>query len=303
MDVTVVIPHYGDPAPTRALVQSLAQQCGTHAEIVVSDDHSPTPFPLIDEARVIHRPTNGGFGANCNTGASIARGRYLLFLNSDVVVSPHFLTDLLAAAQPYQPCVAGPALVDDDASPATTARAFPTPSSATAAWLTPLARWRDTRWWHRAVGHDVDALTTPTPSATGWLVGAALLIPRSDFEAVGGFDERFFMNSEEIDLQRRLRERGLPSIYLPAVQAHHVGGASTAPEFRRRWLSDAQFTYAAKWGGSARLRGALTAATAVNFGWNVARRLCGRPIHPMETARHELHLICAGALAPERTRG
>ena len=103
------------------------------------------------------------------------------------------------------------------------------------------------------------------------------------------------MNSEEIDLQRRLAARGLPRVYLPGVSVTHEGGGSSDPAKRRRWLVTAQLRYARKWGGSRRLQAALTAATAVNFLWNCTRRLRGIDVQPVSTAREELSLIWSSA--------
>ncbi|MFV0451002.1 MAG: glycosyltransferase family 2 protein [Propioniciclava sp.] len=290
MNLSIVIPHFGDPAPTVALVESLRPQLAD-AEIIVVDDCSVTPFGDLTGAHVVRRTRNGGFGATCNSGAGVAQGAYLLFLNSDLEVGPTFVDDLVSAAAPYQPCVASPRMIDDSGATAATARAFPRTRHHVAAWLTPLARWRDTDAWHRAVGHDTATLRATSIAATDWLVGAALLIPRPDFEAVGGFDERFYMNSEEIDLQRRLRNRGLPALWVPSVSVHHAGGGSSDATRRRAWLTASHLRYAEVWGNPSRLRVALTAATLANLAWNAGRRALGREVHPLQTARDELALI------------
>lgn len=291
MTVSILIPHYGSPSPTLALTSKLVSQLRPGDEVIVSDDASPVPFPPTEGIQVVRRSTNGGFGANCNHGAAIASGDLLLFMNSDLEVGPTFLQDLRAAAEPWLPCVAGPRVRDQAGEVVPTARHFPTVAHQTTEWLTPLARWRLLRQLHEAVGHDMAATTASGPTVTDWLVGAVLLIPRGDFEAVGGFDERFFMNAEEIDLQRRLHERGLPAVYLPTVEVVHEGGGSSDPDKRRRWLVKARLVYAKKWGGTARLRAGLTAATGTNFVWNVGRRLLGRDTQPLRTARYELGLI------------
>lgn len=289
--VSIVIPHYGDPAPTLALVHALRAQLRSGDELIVSDDHSPDPFPAADGITVVRRPQNGGFGANCNTGAAAATGDYLLFLNSDLEISDDFLEKLRRAATPFQPCVAGPRIVRPDGRVDHTARHFPTAAHQISEWLVPLARFRETRVMHEMVGHDTRTVTAPEPSPTGWLVGAVLLIPRAEFEAVGGFDERFFMNAEEVDLQRRLRDRGIPAIYLPSVEVVHEGGGASDSSKRRTWLVEGRWRYAEKWGGVAPLKAGLTAATAINLVWNSGRRILGRDVDPWGTARQEAALV------------
>lgn len=288
-DVTVVIPHYGDPAPTLALIDMLRGQV---REIVVADDCSPVPFPDPQGVVVVRREVNGGFGSAVNSGAARATSALLLVLNSDLEVSDTFVEDLLAAARTWLPAVLTPRIIDKAGHPAVAGRYFPRTAHQAVEWLTPLARWRGTRSWRRAVGHDVRADGTHD-QVVDWVTGAAMLMPLADFRAVGGFDERFFMNSEEVDLQRRLRSRGLPSVVLAHPSVIHEGGGSSDPARGRSWLMHSRLTYADKWGGRRRLQAALGAATALNLVVNGGRRLAGRDVAPLTTARSELALLRA----------
>ncbi|MFV0463470.1 MAG: glycosyltransferase family 2 protein [Nostocoides sp.] len=287
--VTAVIPHYGDPEPTIRLVEQL-RASRLVPQIIVSDDSSPTPFPDRPGITVVRRAANGGYGSAVNSGAAQAAGELLLILNSDLEIEPTAMDHFIAEAAAWMPAVIGPGVTNRHGAADYTGRYFPTTSHQAVEWLTPLARWREQSVWHRAVGHDTQAVPG-TITAVDWLVGAFLLLPRKDFEAVGGFDERFYMNSEEIDLQRRLADRGLPRIYLGTHQVVHEGGGSSESAARRRWLTQSRWTYADKWGGTGRLTVALTMATAANLVWNGARRALGRDCSPLATARYELDLI------------
>lgn len=292
--VRVVVPHYGDPTPALALIEDLrAQMTSRPVEVVVVDDASPEPFPDVEGVTVVRRATNGGFGSAVNSGAEGTEHPLLLVLNSDVTVARTFVDDLLDAADPWLPAVVGPAVLDPDGVPAWTGRHFPRASHQVLEWLTPLARFRDHRLLHEAVGHDTRALPGVV-LPVDWVVGAALLVPTAAFRSVGGFEEGFFMNSEEVDLQRRLRDVGVPSVYLGTVSLTHVGGGSSDPAARRGWLVASRLHYARRWGFDRRLRAGLTAATAVNAVSNTARRLAGRPVDPVATAREELRLIHGG---------
>jgi GT2 family glycosyltransferase len=286
--VSIVVPHHGDPAPTLALVRQLSAQ--THpAQLIVADDASPTPFPDVDGTEVVRRPSNGGFGVNVNSGAARATGDALLVLNSDLAVEPTFVADMVSAARAHPRSVLAPRMVDAHGTEAWVGRDFPTVRHQAAAWLTPLARFRHTTTWHRAVGHDVRAHSAERE--VDWVVGAAMWIPLADFRAVGGFDERFFMNSEEVDLQRRLRDRGIRAIALRAPTVVHAGGGSSPSDARRRWLVEGQLRYAEKWGSPRALRAALAVATGVNLAFNAARRARGRDARPVAVARQELALV------------
>jgi GT2 family glycosyltransferase len=288
--VTAVVPHYGSPTtPLPLLRMLLAQEGAPPVEVVLVDDASPEPFPGLDGVRVERRAANGGFGAAVNTGARVATGDLLLVLNSDLEVDAHFVRDLVDAARPWLPAAVSPRVVDDHDVEAWTGRRFPRVHHQATEWLVPLARWRNQPWWHRAVGHDLTARGVDT--LVDWVVAAALLLPLDDFRAVGGFDERYFMNSEEIDLQRRLRGRGVPSVVLHRPTVKHTGGGSSDPDKRRQWLVRSRLAYADKWGGRRRLQAALVAATAANLAWNTGRRVAGRDAGPWRAAREELRLL------------
>lgn len=285
--VSVVIPHYGDPEPTRQLCRTLITQAH---QVIVSDDCSPEPFGHEPGVTVVRRQQNGGFGAACNSGARRASGDLLLFLNSDAQVGDSFVPDLRTQAAPWQPCVAGP-LIREGLSTNASARRFPTVGQHAMEWLVPLSRFHSRRWMSWAIGHDTKALAQLDSTPTDWVVGAALLVPRDQFEAVGGFDEEFFMNSEEIDLQKRLAFRGVISLFVPVTDVLHVGGGSSDPTRRLKWVVDSWRIYSAKWGGGKRLIAALWAATLVNFSWNLGRKVAGRKAFPLKEFRTQCNVL------------
>lgn len=293
--VSIVIPHYGDSAPTLGLIAALqTQRARSDVEIIVVDDASPEPFGDLDDVIVVRREENGGFGSAVNSGVERATRERVLILNSDLNISPTFLHDLIAASEPWMPAVTGPRVLDNHGNDTWSGRSFPTVGHQTVEWLTPLAQWRHHGFLHAAVGHDVTC-ERGRDAPVDWLVGAALYVPTTVFRDVGGFDERFHMNAEEVDLQRRLRAQGVPSIHLGDVVVHHEGGGSSGDsDKRRRWLVESRIRYAEKWGTSTPLKMALGAATLVNLGHNTLRRAAGRPIHPIATARFELSLLGCG---------
>lgn len=292
--VSVVIPFYGDPGPAQDLVTSLRASASPHLhEVIVSDDHSPTPFPATEGVRVVRRERNGGFAAAVNSGAAAATGELLLVLNSDLEVAPDLLDRLVAAAAPWMPALVSCDVLTPGGRTSWPGRHFPTTAHQVTEWLVPLARWRHLPALHEAVGHDTRT-ASGRDTAVDWVIGALMLVPAAVWRAVGGLDESFYMNCEEVDLQRRLRELCVPSVLLGGLSVGHEGGASSAPERRRGWLVDGRLRYARKWEGRAgarRLQAGLAAATAVNLVWNTVRRLAGSPVRPVEVAREEYHLL------------
>ncbi len=301
--VSVIVPHFGDPHPTLALLGDLrAQRTDRRVEVVVVDDASPEPFPDTDGVVVLRRRRNGGFGSTVNTGVARSTHPLLLILNSDLRIDSDFVESMARHATAAYPAVVGPRLADGDGVDQHAARRFPRVSHQFVEWLTPLAGLRGRRSLQVAVGYDLTG-TDQARRRVDWLVGAALCLPREAFDAAGGFDERFFMNCEEVDLQRRLGAAGVPSMYVGTVTALHRGGGSSSDvTIRRRWLVGARRRYAAKWGGLGRLQVALTVATAANLVWNVLRRVAGRPLHPVATMREELQLIWGPITDPRDDR-
>lgn len=172
----------------------------------------------------VQAPRNGGFGYGCNLGVRLGGAPWLCFLNPDVRIEPGDV-ELLARRLAREPraAVVGPRIEDERGRLQPSRRRFPRLRStiATALFLQRLAP-RST--WADEVEHDPAAYLQAGP--VDWLTGACLLVRRDSFEAVGGFDEGYFLYSEEIDLSRRLRDRGMATLYEPAARCTHAGGGS-----------------------------------------------------------------------------
>ena len=284
-DVSVVIPHYGDPEPVTSLVGRLRGE-RVVAEIVVVDDCSPQALPPTEGARVLRRESNGGFGAAVNSGVAATSGDLLLILNSDIDFEPDFVRRLVDAAAPWQPALAGP-VVRTGGAVEHTARRFPRPRYLAFERIRLLARFQGSDWWAHGVGQDLHA-RPGSVQPVDWIAGVCMLVPRACFDLVGGFDERFFMYGEEVDLQRRLALSGVARVYVGSVSLDHVGGASSDPTRTRAWLGESRVTYAAKWGQLGRLRVLLTGVALVNAATDGARRLARRDVHPVDELAADL---------------
>lgn len=299
--LSVVIPHYGDPALAQGVVDRLRRQSGQRRlQIIVVDDASPVPFPQMDGVTVLTRDQNGGFGAAVNTGAAVADAPWLLVLNSDLEIEVDFVDSLCACAERWPPAVAGVALRRPDGGLEWTARHWPRISQFVVEWLTPLARIRGWNAWHRAVGHDVNAIDS-SAQLVDWIAGAVMLLPLDAFHRVGGFDPSYFMYSEDVDLQRRLRQAGVPALYLGSVSAIHLGGASAeSVEQRVRWVTSSRLAYLRRWSGNGacrQMRACLLVASVVNLAWNSARHMARRNVSPLERFRFELSLVFGSSSA------
>jgi len=190
------------------------------------DDTAGTVRATCPQVRIIESGANRGFGAGCNLGLQAAGGRAILFLNPDTEPLGDAIPRLLDTLR-GDPALAlvGPALRYPDGRPQGARRRFPTR-------LTPfLESTIVQQYWprNRTLGRYYLAdRPDDARQDVDWLYGACLLARRSALQAVGGFDEGYFMYSEELDLCARLRAAGWRIAYEPAATVIHHEGASSA---------------------------------------------------------------------------
>jgi N-acetylglucosaminyl-diphospho-decaprenol L-rhamnosyltransferase len=196
-----------------------------------SNDGSPemvaAQFPWV---RLIASSENLGFTGGNNRAIPLSRGRYVLFLNPDTVVLGNAVAAMVACMEEHPGTgVLGPELRYGDGSLQSSRRRFPTFTMALFE-STPLAwHWPNNRWARRYHMDDI-----PLPAAGGgeiqpvdWVVGAVLLTRRETLDQVGGFDEGFFMYSEELDWCRRAADSGWQVAYFPEARVVHYEGKSS----------------------------------------------------------------------------
>lgn len=215
----------GSERPTRRQAARLWQ-----AEIIVVDNASSDgsvamlseSFPWV---QVIANCENVGFTRGNNQGLTKARGRYVLFLNPDTEVSPQAVDEMLAYAEAHPVVgILGPQLRYADGSIQSSRRRFPTLAtffleSTVLQRLSPHNRVL-TRYF--VLDRPDDAI-----SRVDWVVGACLLVRRTVLDAIGGFDEGFFMYSEELDLCHRAVDAGWQVVYFPRAEVTHHEGKSS----------------------------------------------------------------------------
>ena len=218
------------------------------AEKLVIDNASVDGTRSVAErhgAKVVELHENIGFGRACNVGADRTERGHILFLNPDVEIrsaDADALTRLLEAVEL--------GLV----VPSSSGRgfAFGEPSCWQEALSLTFGTLRPRELPQR--------LRPPRSGQPLWASGAALLVRRSEFLGVGGFDRRYFMYYEDRELSLRYRKAGLSVRVTPALVAEHAGGGSSDLGDRRAdiiafvmmgWL---QYTYTAR-GPTAAARG------------------------------------------------
>nr|MBP7668171.1 glycosyltransferase family 2 protein [Burkholderiaceae bacterium] len=230
MDLSILIVTYNSRRLIDPLLTHLQQELAhLDAEVVLVDNASydgtaqqvRAAHPWV---RVIDSTTNLGFAAGNNLAARHARGRHLLLLNPDALPAPGALRrGITLMDQHPQAGLGGGELRGTDGSRQPSARMFPTLRDEFFTLAGLAARHPTSRLFGRLDRRWAD----PEQAAlVDWLPGAFVFIPAAVWTRLGGFDERFFMYYEEVDLCRRLQAAGLQVHYWPALKATHIGGAS-----------------------------------------------------------------------------
>jgi GT2 family glycosyltransferase len=223
-DLSVVIVLYNSAESIRKTVRSVP----TGVEVILVDNASTdqcAALALLERPdAVLVQAANDGFGAGCNRGADHATRPALLFLNPDAQLQAGCAEGLLAALDADPVGVFGPLYVAADGELVANCRRRSRPIHEIAELLPSAARWTPRALCREIpLSDDIYRLGGPVH----YVQGACFMVSRSLFEAVGGFDEDFFLYSEEEYLADKVALAGGRSAVIADARVIHEGGAST----------------------------------------------------------------------------
>lgn len=228
VEVSVVAVTYSPGETLSSFLDSLAGATSRRYEVILSDNGSVDGAP---QAAASSRPgvrfaptgANLGYGRAANAGVALSRADWVVIANPDLTWAPGSLDTLLEAAERWPNAAAlGPLIrtVEGDVYPS--ARELPSlfagAAHALLAWWWPTNPW--TASYRRQRGPRQEG-------PVGWLSGACLLVRRSAFEALDGFDPAYFMYFEDTDLGERFSRAGWLNVYVPSAEVTHLGGHAT----------------------------------------------------------------------------
>jgi N-acetylglucosaminyl-diphospho-decaprenol L-rhamnosyltransferase len=226
----VVIAYRAGPLLTECVQSVLADTSAGEVELVVvdngSDDGSVDLLRnTIPGVRVITAPGNVGYARAANLGTAATRAPVVAILNADLTVdagTARAMLDRFSVDPALGAC--GPRIRNPDGSDYPSARRSPSVPLAVGHGLFGL-------WWptnpFTTRYRQLNADATQARSVD-WVSGAAIWLRRAALDAVGGWDERYFMYVEDLDLCWRLRRAGFEIAYEPTGRIMHVQGASTS---------------------------------------------------------------------------
>lgn len=232
LDVVVVNWNAGQylQACLQSLQEAARQVPGFLRQVYVVDNGSTdgslqAALPMDAPPVVIQNRDNRGFAAACNQGAFAGDAPYILFLNPDATASAQALQGAIAymdSPKNQQVGICGVRLLDEHGHISRSCSRFPSLARTWADTL-GLSRLFPSRFESQRMAdwsHDETANVDQ-------VIGAFFLIRRSLFEQLQGFDERFFVYFEEVDLAYRAHLLGYSSTYLADLEAFHKGGGSS----------------------------------------------------------------------------
>jgi GT2 family glycosyltransferase len=222
--ISVIIVSYNNPDLLRQTLLSL-RTYHQNLEIIVIDNSNTNDVEemIISEFNDIifkRMESNIGFGRANNIGVQLSTGDIIVFLNNDVIFEQDVITPLVNALEEDKLIgIIGPKLLNKDKSLQYSCCNFPSVGDILKSEIWgeyAVSNWYLTNWDHHQ-RRKVD-----------YVSGALMVMRRDSFESVGGFDEIYFMYTEEVDLCYRLKNAGYYVEYFPNVDAIHLGGASTS---------------------------------------------------------------------------
>ncbi|MDI2099395.1 glycosyltransferase family 2 protein [Ruicaihuangia caeni] len=180
-------------------------------------------------ARYLSIPANPGYGGAINRAVTELPGsvEWMLISNPDVLLEPGAI-DALVEVGDTDPSIGavGPAILNEDGTIYPSARRIPSLRNGVGHALF-VNVWPGNRW-SRAYLDAPDADSAQRDA--GWLSGACVLVRRSVFDSIGGFDDGYFMYFEDVDLGYRIGKAGYRNVYAPQARVLHTGAHSTSGE-------------------------------------------------------------------------
>jgi N-acetylglucosaminyl-diphospho-decaprenol L-rhamnosyltransferase len=166
-------------------------------------------FPI----KVIRNPIPRGFAANHNQAFTYAVGQFFCVMNPDVRLNDNPFRALLACLQNREVGVVAPLVLSTSGEIEDSARRFPTPLKI---FCKALGRCKGS-----------DYLVKSNPIFPDWVGGMFMLFPREVFKKLGGFDQRYFLYYEDVDLCARLRLKGYTVAVCPDAKVIHLARRSS----------------------------------------------------------------------------
>jgi N-acetylglucosaminyl-diphospho-decaprenol L-rhamnosyltransferase len=243
--VDVVVVSFNSRETLRNSVEGLCKAPDLTVFVVDNASTDGSTETIADLALVLlPRNDNRGFAAGCNEGWRAGAAPYVLFVNPDARIEDSSVRALVARAESDKGIgVVAPRILSADGSLEFSQRRFPALRSTFSQAFFLHRLFRRAEWTDEVIRNRRAYEIAGSPD---WVSGACLLVPRNVLESIGGWDESFFLYSEDTDLCRRVRAAGLDIRYEPTAMVVHLGGRSSPRAGLLPLLAESRIRYAEK---------------------------------------------------------
>ena len=229
--ISIVILNYNTSVFTKNCLNSILKYNNALLEIIVVDNNSSDrsitllekEFPTV---KFFFKEINDGFACGCNFGASKSSGKYLLFLNPDVIIKDDIFSRLSEYMEGNEKAgIISGVMYDDDNTVQYFYNDFPDIAWEISMLYMPLIEKKIEKL------NSKEEIYSKKNFLAGWFHGAFLFIRKNDFDSIGGFNENYFMYYEDVELcfkVKNLLDKNI--ICLPEIRYFHSKKSSLAGE-------------------------------------------------------------------------
>ncbi|UVS81763.1 glycosyltransferase family 2 protein [Actinokineospora sp. UTMC 2448] len=246
-DALAVVTVTYSPGPTLPrFLETLTKATTRPVHVVLADNGSTDGAPEAaaaewDNVELVRTGGNLGYGGGANRGVAALPDEYgwIVVCNPDLEWRPGSLDELLAAAKRWPRGGSfGPLITGQSGEVYPSAREVPSLGRGIGHGLLGMV-WPSNPWTreYKQLGR------APREREAGWLSGSCLLLRRTAWDSVDGFDSRYFMYFEDVDLGERLSRAGWQNVYVPSAEVMHIQGVSTAKASARMLAAHHESAY------------------------------------------------------------
>lgn len=234
MDLSIIIVNYNLTGEVETCIRSILGVMNnniTYEIIVVDNNSSDGKFPALintfkseHQIKFLSHHTNYGFGAGNNVGARIAKSKILYFLNPDTVIRKNFFSTIFNRFNSNPDiAVVGTRIENENSELEHSAGKFPT----------LISYFLDIFYLRFKIEKllFIFNISRIKENNADWVSGASIFIRKTIFEEINGFDEKFFMYNEEVDLCKRVKKRGFEIMVEPSSCITHIGSVGSKKNY------------------------------------------------------------------------
>lgn len=225
--LSVSVVSHGQAALVTELLDDLKKHCAVESMEVVLTVNVPEPLPdsfkhYSFALKIIQNATPLGFGENHNRAFEQASGDFFCVINPDIRMDADIFPSLMASLDDASIGIVAPMVVDGSGAVEDSARRFPTPLKILC------------KLFGRCAGSDY--VIRDAPIYPDWVGGMFMVLRREVYKDLGGFNQKYFLYYEDVDLCARVWLKGLKVALMPKVSATHVARRSSHKNIRYFWI-------------------------------------------------------------------